>query len=58
VTTPAEVVFEHAPDHPVGAQSGPNGLHAWWCKRDDCDWRETSGPGYPPSTTYVVKATS
>ena len=36
-------LFQHAPDHPYGAQAGPNGMSAVWCLRDDCDWRETRG---------------
>lgn len=34
---------EHAPGHPIGAQPGPGGIHARWCKRDDCEWRDTVG---------------
>lgn len=45
----------HAPGHPVGSQLGPNGWWSNFCKRDDCDWRETTGPGYPKTQTYSVE---
>lgn len=35
--------LEHAPGHPIGAQAGPHGRHALWCRVEGCDWRDIQG---------------
>lgn len=50
-----ELFCEHAPGHRVGAQPGPDGMWARFCYQAACTWREITGPGLPPTKTYIVE---
>lgn len=41
MTAPDEpMVVVHTDEHHVGAQAGPGGMTALWCKEPGCTWRE------------------